>query len=81
MHLKGFRLRLEPFLRIYVFAYLRIYVFTYLHIYILIFWYFKNSLYICSVFHFIQASQFANYAVGIFYAHGVTYSSDPRVER
>ena len=26
-------------------------------------------------------SQDGNYAVGIFYAHGVTYSSDPRVER
>ena len=81
MYFKGFRLWLDPFLCIYVFTYLRNYINTYLHIYIFIFWYFNKSPYICSAFHFIQARQFANYAVGIFYAHGITYSSDPRVER
>ena len=40
---------------------------------------FKYYSYICSAQHLKQAEIFANYAVGIFYAHGITYSSDPRV--
>ena len=39
----------------------------------------KNP-HLCNDFHLKQATRFANFAVGIFYAQGDTYSSDPRVE-
>ena len=37
----------------------------------------KNNPHICSAFHFEQADSTANIAVGIFYAHGLSYSSVP----
>ena len=37
----------------------------------------KNNPHICSDFHFEQADSTANIAVGIFYAHGLSYSSVP----
>ena len=37
----------------------------------------KNNLHLCSAFHFEQADSTANIAVGIFYAHGLSYSSVP----
>ena len=37
----------------------------------------KNNPHICNDFHFEQAERFANFAVGIFYAHGLLYSSVP----
>ena len=39
----------------------------------------KNP-HLCNAHHLNQATTFANFAVGIFYAQGDTYSSDPRVE-
>ena len=39
----------------------------------------KNP-HLCNAQHLNQATTFANFAVGIFYAQGDTYSSDPRVE-
>ena len=39
----------------------------------------KNP-HLCNALHLKQATRFANKAVGIFYAQGDTYSSDPRVE-
>ena len=39
----------------------------------------KNP-HLCNAVHFDKATTFANFAVGIFYAQGDTYSSDPRVE-
>ena len=74
MHQKGFRLWLEPFFYDNIPFQINKISLMYACI-------FTKLLYICSALHFTQASQFANYAVGIFYAHGVTYSSDPRVER
>ena len=37
----------------------------------------KNNPHLCSAFHFEQADSTANIAVGIFYAHGLSYSSVP----
>ena len=37
----------------------------------------KNNPHLCSDFHFEQADSTANIAVGIFYAHGLSYSSVP----
>ena len=37
----------------------------------------KNNPHLCSAFHFDQADSTANIAVGIFYAHGLSYSSVP----
>ena len=37
----------------------------------------KNSAYLCSAFHLIQASRLANFAVGIFYVLSHSYSSVP----
>ena len=39
----------------------------------------KNP-HLCNAHHLNQATTFANFAVGIFYAQGDIYSSDPRVE-
>ena len=41
---------------------------------------FKKISHLCNAQHLNQATTFANFAVGIFYAQGDTYSSDPRVE-
>ena len=37
----------------------------------------KNNPHLCNDFHFEQADSTANIAVGIFYAHGLSYSSVP----
>jgi hypothetical protein len=37
----------------------------------------KNNPHLCKDFHFEQADSTANIAVGIFYAHGLSYSSVP----
>jgi len=37
----------------------------------------KNNPHLCSDLHFEQADSTANIAVGIFYAHGLSYSSVP----
>ena len=37
----------------------------------------KNNFHLCSDFHIEQADSTANIAVGIFYAHGLLYSSVP----
>ena len=37
----------------------------------------ENIPHICNALHLKQATRFANFAVGIFYAHGCTYSSVP----
>lgn len=38
---------------------------------------FKKNPHLCNAFHLIQARRLANIAAGIFYAHGITYSSVP----
>ena len=38
---------------------------------------FKKNHHLCSVHHLIQARRLANVAAGIFYVHGITYSSVP----
>ena len=38
---------------------------------------FKKNPHICNDFHLNQARRLANIAAGIFYAHGITYSSVP----
>ena len=38
---------------------------------------FRKNRHLCSDFHFEQAERFANFAVGIFYAHGLLSSSVP----
>ena len=38
---------------------------------------FKKNHHLCNDFHLNQARRLANVAAGIFYAHGITYSSVP----
>ena len=38
---------------------------------------FKKNHHLCNALHLIRARRLANIAAGIFYAHGITYSSVP----